>query len=81
MVEQIEERQYRARVPRHASMVHEFAFIFCSKFCNAAVRTLNRNAMDMNWVANESVTSTLSQSMIEVQVDEEDGDADEEDSE
>jgi hypothetical protein len=40
---QLADRRYRERVPRHATKVHEFVFVFCGKFCVAAVHTLERN--------------------------------------
>jgi len=36
---QLADRHYRERVPCHATKVHEFVFVFCGKFCVAAVRT------------------------------------------
>ena len=35
---QLADRRYRERVPRHATKVYEFVFVFCGKFCVAAVR-------------------------------------------
>ena len=55
-LEQLADRRYRERVPRYATKVHEFAFVFCGKFCAATVRTLQRNsAEDWEAAANSTV--------------------------
>ena len=43
---QLTDRHYRERVPRHATKVHEFVFVFCGKLCVAAVRTLERHVRE-----------------------------------
>ena len=73
---QLADRRYRERVPRHATKVHEFAFVFCGKFCVAAVRTLQRNSTE-NWKEVAADSTVVSESMIDVG-DEDVGDEDEE---
>ena len=52
---QLANRRYYERVPRHVTKVHEFAFVFCGKFCVAAVRTLKRSVQgDWEQVAADS---------------------------
>ncbi|KAF8736433.1 hypothetical protein AX14_000306 [Amanita brunnescens Koide BX004] len=73
---QLADRRYRERVPRHATKVHEFAFVFSGKFCVAAVRTLQRNSTE-NWKEVAADSPVVSESMIDVG-DEDVGDEDEE---
>ncbi|KAM6493857.1 putative AAA-ATPase domain containing protein [Amanita muscaria] len=73
---QLADRRYRERVPRHATKVHEFAFVFCGKFCVAAVRTLQRNSTE-NWEEVAADSTVVSESMTDMG-DEDVGDEDEE---
>lgn len=73
-LEQLANRRYRERVPLHATKVHEFAFVFCGKFCAAAVRTLQRNSMG-NWEEVAAGSTDVSESMADM------GDEDDEDEE
>jgi hypothetical protein len=61
-LEQLASRRYRERVPLHAIKVHEFGFVFCGKFCAAAVRTLQRNSMG-NWEEVAAGSTDVSESM------------------
>jgi hypothetical protein len=61
---QIEERRYRARVPLHARKVHEYAFVFCGKFCVAAVRTFKRNSTG-DWQQVTANTTNVSECMVD----------------
>ena len=60
---QIENCHYRERVPHHATTVHEFAFVFCGKFCVAAVRTLQRNVAGV-WVPVAVNSTAVSESAV-----------------
>ena len=73
---QLADLRYRERVPRHATKVQKFAFVFCGKFCVAAVRTLQRNSME-NWGEVAVDSTVVSESMTEMG-DEDVGDEDEE---
>lgn len=73
---QLADRRYRERVPRHATKVHEFAFVFCGKFCVAAVRTLHRNFTE-NWEEVAADSTVVSECMTDMS-DEDVGDEDEE---
>ena len=61
---QIAERRYRERVPRHATKVHEYAFVFCEKFCVAAVRTFKRNTTE-DWQQVTADTTVVSECMVD----------------
>jgi PD-(D/E)XK nuclease superfamily len=76
-LEQLADRRYRERVPRHATKVHEFAFVFCGKFCVAAVRTLQRNSTERNWEEVAADSTVVSECMTDMG-DEDVGDEDEE---
>jgi len=73
---QLADRRYRERVPRHATKVHEFAFVFCGKFCVAAVRTLQRNSTE-NWEEVAADSTVVYESMTDIG-DEDVSDEDEE---
>ncbi len=73
-LEQLANRRYRERVPLHATKVHEFGFVFCGKFCAAAVRTLQRNSMG-NWEEVAAGSTDVSESMTDMG---DEGDEDEE---
>jgi len=62
---QLERLRYRERVPLHATKVHEYAFVFCGKFCVAAVRTLERNA-SQEWVEVTTGSTSITSSMTEI---------------
>jgi len=76
---QLADRRYRERVPRHATKVHEFVFVFCGKFCVAAVRTLERNVTE-DWEQAAVDSTVVSECMVDdADIGEEDiGDEDEE---
>ena len=76
---QLEDRQYRAGVPLHAEMVHEFAFVFCGKFCVAAVRTLRRNDK-REWVQDAEKSTGVAEHMFDTVTGEE-GEEEEEEEE
>ncbi|KAF8809619.1 DUF1703-domain-containing protein [Phlegmacium glaucopus] len=61
---QIAERRYRERVPRHATTVHEYAFVFCGKFCVAAVQTFESNAME-DWQQVAAGATVISECMVD----------------
>ena len=61
-LDQLADRRYRERVPRHATKVHEFGFVFCGRFCAAAVRTLQRNSMG-DWEEVAAGSTDVSESM------------------
>jgi len=73
------DRRYRERVPRHATKVHEFVFVFCGGFCVAAVRTLERNVTE-DWEQAAVDSTVVSECMVDdADMGEEDvGDEDEE---
>ena len=73
-LEQLADRRYRERVPLHATKVHEFGFVFCGKFCVAAVRTLQRNSMG-DWEEVAAHSTDVSESMTDMG---DEGDEDEE---
>jgi hypothetical protein len=73
---QLADHRYRERVPRHATKVHEFAFVFCGKFCVAAVRTSQRNSAE-NWEEVAADSTVVSDCMTDMG-DEDFGDEDEE---
>src|SRR6202042_1034756 len=76
---QLADRRYRERVPRHATKVHEFVFVFCGKFCVAAVRTLKRNVTE-DWEQVAADSTVVCECMVDdADMGEEDvGDEDEE---
>jgi hypothetical protein len=76
---QLADRRYRERVPRYATKVHEFVFVFCGKFCVAAVRTLERNVTE-DWEQVAADSTVVSECMVDDEdMGEEDvGDEDEE---
>lgn len=55
---QLEERRYREKFPLHATKVHEFALVFCGKFCMAGVRTLKRSVTG-DWERVAAVVSEV----------------------
>jgi hypothetical protein len=73
---QLADRRYRERVPRHATKVHEFVFVFCGKFCVAAVRTLERNVTE-DWEQVAVDSTVVSECMVDMG-EEDVGDEDEE---
>ena len=76
---QLADRRYRERVPRHATKVYEFVFVFCGKFCVAAVRTLERNVTEV-WEQVAADSTVVCECMVgDADMGEEDvGDEDEE---
>ena len=64
-LEQLADRRYRERVPRHATKVHEFAFVFCGKFCAATVRTLQRSSAE-DWEEVAANSTVVSESMTDL---------------
>lgn len=62
---QLADRRYRERVPRHATKVHEFAFVFCGKFCVAAMHTLERNFTG-NWEGVAAGSTVVSECMTDM---------------
>ena len=62
---QLADRRYRERVPRHGTEVHEFAFVFCGKFCVAAARTLERNVKE-DWKQSAADSTIVSGCMVDV---------------
>ena len=73
---QLADRLYRERVPRHVTMVHEFAFVFCGKFCVAGVRTLKRNVTG-DWEQVAADSTAVSESMVDATSEDDAGDEDE----
>ncbi|KAF8689338.1 hypothetical protein AX14_003358 [Amanita brunnescens Koide BX004] len=70
---QLADRRYRERVPRHATKVHEFAYVFCGKFCVAAVRTLQRNSTG-DWEEVAANSTVVSESKTDEDIEDEDED-------
>jgi hypothetical protein len=68
---QLEERRYRERVPLHATKVHEYVFVFCGKFCVAAVRTLERNVVG-GWQQVAADSTVVSGCMVDANMGEDD---------
>jgi hypothetical protein len=63
---QIADRRYRERVPLDADEVHEFALVFCGKFCTVAVRTLLRNVTeDWEQVAEDSTVVSVDDAVMD----------------
>jgi len=60
---QLADCRYREPVPRHATKVHEFVFVFSGKFCVAAVRTLKRNDTE-EWEEIAAISTVVSESMV-----------------
>ena len=48
-LQQIEQRQYRAKAPLHTTQLHEYGIAFAGKFCVMAVRTFQREAGTDCW--------------------------------
>ncbi|KAF8635624.1 hypothetical protein AX15_000263 [Amanita polypyramis BW_CC] len=63
-LEQFADLHYRERVPRYATEVHEFGFVFCGKFCAAAIYTLQRNSMS-DWEEVAAGSTDVSESMTD----------------
>ena len=79
---ELEVRQYRERVPLCAEKVHEFAFVFCGKFCAAAVRKFLRNDK-REWVQDAEKSRGVAECMFDTgegeDEDEDEADMDDED--
>ena len=77
---ELEVRQYREKVPLCAEKVHEFAFVFCGKFCAAAVRKFSRNDK-REWVQDAETSTGVAECMFDTGEgeDEDEADMDDED--
>ena len=78
-LQQIEQRQYRARTPSDARRIHEYGLAFAGKIYVTAVRTLQREVDDGDWVEVGHCTAVVPEDLSEVDllVDGDDMDVDE----
>jgi hypothetical protein len=76
---QLELCQYRARVPPDTRKVQEYGLAFAGKICVAAVRTLQREAGDGDWVEVDPGTAVVPNDILETDLSGDDSDGDDTD--
>jgi PD-(D/E)XK nuclease superfamily len=75
-LEQIQQRQYRARAPLHTRTIHEYGLAFAGKFCVVAVRTLQRKIDAGDWVEVDCGTPVVAKDISDTDLVGDDSDGD-----